>query len=260
MNPVATTEKRQGERIALSLSAVVKAKEDKDTYWKEQTQLISMSRSGAGFYLGRHCDVGQLVSLIMAMPRHLRCYDADKELYRVWGLVQHCSPISGGAAGYHVGVAFVGKHSPASYHRDPMQSYRIIGINGDGLWKIVEAERPFVTRRYPRFHVSLNVTLSMLDENDEVAYECTATTENVSLRGAAVFSDINANVGDCVRFTYGPYDFSVLAVVRNRQLGSDGLNRVHLEFVTGDFPIRLINFPAEIEDSTTAETETQETV
>src|ERR1043165_714988 len=124
MSVAANNHKRQNPRVSLALSAVVKAKEDKETFWKETTDLISMSRSGAGFYLNRKCDVGQLVSLMMPMPRHLRCYDADKELYRVWGLIQHCSPVSGeGHTDYHVGVAFVGKNPPASYHENPVQSY-----------------------------------------------------------------------------------------------------------------------------------------
>lgn len=243
MKTVATTEKRGGERFSSTLSAVVKVKDNKNNIWKEDTKLLSVSRSGAGFYLERHCQVGQLVSLMTAMPRHLRGYDTEKELYRVWGLVQHCSPVAD-VSSYHVGVAFVGKNAPESYHLDPLQSYRISGINADGLWKIIEAERPFVIRRYPRFYVPLDSVLALVDENDNVSSQCESVTENISLRGAAVFTELNANVGDCVRFTCDKYDFSALAVVRDRKVSGAGISRVHLEFITADFPVKEINFPS----------------
>ena len=80
-----------------------------------------MSRSGAGFYLDRKCEVGRLISLTMPMPKHLRCYDFEKELYRVWGLVQHCSPATGGAdSAFHVGVAFAGKNRRRAITKIPL--------------------------------------------------------------------------------------------------------------------------------------------
>ena len=57
MPTLSDIEKRRGERISLSLSAVVKAKPSRDAFWKETTDLISISRSGAGFYLEKECRV-----------------------------------------------------------------------------------------------------------------------------------------------------------------------------------------------------------
>ncbi len=239
-------EKRRGERISLSLSAIVKFKENSDTFCKETTDLVSISRSGAGFYLKRECQVGQLVSLIMAMPRHLRCYDREKEMYRVWGLVQHCSPVSGdNNSGYHVGIAFVGKSVPASYHENPLQSYRIAGMNENGTWHIVEAKTSFVVRRHPRYWVSLEISLSVLDDDKNMISDETAATENVSLSGAAVFSDLNADVGDSVNFDCVQHNFSALAIVRNRQTYDHQLPKLHLEFVNAAFPVEEISLPGE---------------
>ena len=70
MKPATITKKRHNKRTSILLSVVVKGKEDTDTFWNETTELINMSRSGAGFYLERTCNVGRLVSLIVAMPHH----------------------------------------------------------------------------------------------------------------------------------------------------------------------------------------------
>jgi len=246
MKSATSNEKRRNERISLSLSAVVKAKESTDDFWKETTELVSISRSGAGFYLERKCEVGSLVSLMMPMPRYLRCYDRDKELYRVWGLVQHCSPVSGDSdAGFHVGVAFVGKHVPKSYNENPLQSYRIAGMNEDGTWRIIEAKTSFVIRRHPRYWVSLKVSLSALDDNKNMLSDETAATENISMSGAAVFSDLNVNVGDSVNLDCVEHNFSAQAVVRNRQTYEDELSKLHLEFINTEFPVEQLKLPNE---------------
>lgn len=259
MSVVSVNEKNRNDRISLSISTVVKAKESNESFWKETTDLISMSRSGAGFYLERHCDVGRLVSLLMPMPRHLRCYDQDKELYRVWGLVQHCSPISGSEdSGFHVGVAFVGKKVPSSYSENPLQSYRIAGMNEDGTWRIVEARTSFVVRRHPRYWVSLEIFLAAHDSDRNLITDEKAATENVSLSGAAVFSDLNVDVGDSVNFNCIPHNFSALAIVRNRQTSDYTLPKLHLEFIDAVFPVGEISLPSEeeiLEDDEISETE-----
>jgi hypothetical protein len=248
MSVAVEKERRQRKRSSLLVSAVVKAKENKDSFWKETTELISVSRMGAGFYLENKCEVGRLISLMMPMPKQLRCYDIEKELYRVWGLVQHCSPVSGDAGSmYHVGVAFAGKESPQSYNENPLQSYRIAGMNEDGTWRVVESKTNFVVRRHPRHWVSLRVLLSAFDANDKLMMDEDARTENVSLSGAAVFSNMNVDVGDSVTFDSIEHNFSSLAVVRNRQTPeSDAdLPKIHLEFVGDTFPVERLLLPVE---------------
>lgn len=245
MKTVTTTNKRRLERSSKLLAAVVKGKEDKESVWKEPTELINMSRSGAGFYLERKCDVGRLISLMVAMPQHLRCYDFDRELYRVFGLVQHCSPVlrDDGEQEFHIGVAFIGKTAPSSYSENPLQSYRIAGMNLDGTWRIVEAKADFVTRKHPRHWISLDVLLATWDENGKLILDEKAKTENVSLSGAAVFSDLAVNTGDSVNIDYIAYDFSAKAIVRNRQEADGEPPKLHLEFIDADFPVEKILFP-----------------
>jgi hypothetical protein len=244
MSAAVKNETCPGGRVLLS--AEVKAKSGKNDFWKEKTELISMSRSGAGFYLESKCEVGRLVSLLMPMPKHLRCYDFEKELYRVWGLVQHCSPVSGGAdSAFHVGVAFVGKNAPASYKENPHQSYRIAGMNENGMWRIVEAKADFVIRRQPRHWLSLEVLLAAWNDDGKLILDETAKTENISVSGAAVFSNMKIDVGDSVTFDSIQHNFSSLAIVRNCQTLENELPRLHLEFINGEFPVEELNLPNE---------------
>lgn len=245
---VATKNKqRQTECLPSSLSVVVRAKEVNDGYWKKTTDLISISRSGAGFLLDRKCEVGRLVSLMAPIPKHLRCYDAEKELYRVWGLIQHCSPVAGSDGEiFHVGVAFTGRVPPASYNKNPLQSYRVTGINADGTWRIVETKSEFIVRRHTRFQISLETLLSAMDSQNQLVTDEAAKTENLSASGAAVFSTLKVDVGDSVNFDCIQHNFSTLAIVRNRQeADGDDPPRLHLEFIGPEFPINEIVLPSE---------------
>lgn len=235
-------EQRSSRRFSSTFNVTIKAKQNKDSFWKETTEILTVSRNGAGFYLPQKCQVGQLLSLLMPMPKQLRGYDEDKEFYRIWGLVQHCNPVSGDESkGFHIGVAFIGKNAPESYHETPLQSYMICGMSEDGFWKIKETATPFVTRKFTRYWTSIDVKLEVLDIEGNVVSEDSAKTENVSYSGAAVFSYLEANVGECCRVTDEKRDFSAIAVVRNRKLGKDKLPRLHLEFVDVRFPIEKLD-------------------
>lgn len=230
---------------SLKIYAVVKGKEG-DENWKDVAEVVSVSASGAGFYIDRECRVGGLVSLLLPMETELRFYDKDAELYRVWGLVQHCSKRTNedGEVNYHVGVAFTGKHPPESYRTDPMQNYRICGMGQDGLWRIEEAKAPFKTRQHMRYWKAFDVYLALADGNRTTATGERTTTENISKSGAAVISTLDVNVGDRVKFISEQYDFSGLAVICNRQVGEDKRTRLHLQFVGNSFPIETLKLDA----------------
>src|SRR4051812_38861578 len=114
------TDSKVGGR-SMSLHAVVKGKRTGDRQWKEVADLLTFSSTGASFNLRRECEVGTLVSLMIPLPSHLRCYDFDKEFYRTWGLVQHCEPITASKEGkrFHIGIAFIGKTAPGATQKIP---------------------------------------------------------------------------------------------------------------------------------------------
>jgi hypothetical protein len=223
------------------LHAVVKGKDAGDRPWKEVSELISFSATGASFNLPRQCEAGTLVLLMIPIPTHLRCYDYDKEFYRVWGLVQHCAPIlADDTSKFHVGVAFIGKNSPASYKKDSTQHYRITGVNGDGLWGVAELATAFQKRSHVRFWMPVDLYLALIDTKDGATGGERTVAENVSRSGAAVFTTLNVGIGDRVKFISEQYDFSGLAVVCNVQSGTDNRKRLHLRFVETTFPVETL--------------------
>jgi hypothetical protein len=219
--------------------SVVKAKEKRGEPWKEVADVLTVSATGAEFILPRDRKVGQLVALLLPLPAHLRCYDHDKDLYRVWGLVQHCTPLKKQDS-FHIGVAFVGKDPPRSYERDPSQTYRVCGMRENGLWKIDEAQTPFKLRKDPRHRKCIQFYLALLDgKRIDIGGEHTST-ENISRSGAAVYSTLEISVGDRVKFISEQYDFSGLAVVCNKEVTQDKRTRIHLHFVENAFPIEAL--------------------
>src|SRR5687768_4582502 len=239
------------------MHAVVKVKDERGKVWKEDGEVISVSPTGAGFYMKRECQAGRLVSVAIPLEAEMRCFDQDKELYRIWGLVQHCHKITSDDCGYHVGVAFIGKDAPDSYKDDPMQSYRICGMNSDGLWKVRAAEKEFKPRKDARFCAAVDHYLAVVDaEKTSVKGERTVT-ENISKNGAAVITTLDLNVGDRVKFISEQYDFSGMAVVCNRRVGTDGRSRLSLQFVGAAFPIERVSAkakPVPTEDPTPVRT------
>lgn len=222
------------------MHAVIKVREEAGA-WKETADVISVSPTGAGFYLKRECKAGRLVSMMIPIEPQLRCYDHDKELYRIWGLVQHCHKITTEDPGYHVGVAFIGRTSPDSYKKDPEQSYRICGMDEDGLWKIKEAAKEFKPRKDARFYTKIDHYLAVVDGQKASLRGERTVTENISKHGAAVLTNLNVNVGDRVKFISERYDFSGLAVVCNRRDRSNGKATLNLQFVECTFPIEKIS-------------------
>jgi hypothetical protein len=226
------------EPASAQFQAVVKGREGADDPWKEVTDLAGYSSTGASFNLSRPCEVGTLISLIMPLPLHMRCYDHDKEFYGVWGLVQHCQPTTvDDSTVFHVGVAFIGKYAPKSYKENPLQHYRISGVEVDGMWNVEESKTPFKRRYGVRFWESVNLYLALIDTKDGARGGERTMSENVSRNGAAVFTTMDVGIGDRVKFISEEYDFSGLAVVCNVQKGDDGRTRLHLHFIQNTFPV-----------------------
>jgi hypothetical protein len=68
----------------------------------------------------------------------------------------------------------------------------------------------------------------------------TTVTENISRRGAAVFTSLDVARGRFVRLTSKQYQIAVIGAVRARRTGADGITRLHLEFVDKQWPLEGI--------------------
>ena len=237
------------QRYSLSLPTRVEVKVDNKFSWNEVTRMEDVSAFGAGFILKRPVKRGRLLLLSAPMPRQLRCYDFMEPQYHTWGLVRRCVPIPSepGAETYAVGVAFVGKNPPAAFNENPAKLFEISSRNDGGLWELVEAEAnpdesdlpPFL-RRQTRFAIPETLVIELLDQNGDVAASEVSVTENVSLGGAAVFTSFNIEVGSFLRVKSERLKTTIISVVRGKRVGSDGIVRLHIEFIDHLFPLEGI--------------------
>ncbi|PYS89078.1 MAG: hypothetical protein DMF62_08255 [Acidobacteria bacterium] len=230
-------ENSESESIIAVVSGVSADGED----WKEDAEVLNYASNGFGFYLDRECGVGNLVSITMQMPPHLRCYDHDEEFYRVWGIIQNCSAISGdGSHLYQIAAAFIGREPPDSYGEDPLQNYRICGVTGEGLWKVTESNSKFVQRQELRYWHKVELYLVLVGEKRGTLGGERILTENVSKTGAALITNLQLNVTDRIKLISEEFDFSSHATVCNVESLDDGKMRAHLKFIDGQFPVEKL--------------------
>lgn len=239
-------ESRRIQRISLALPTRVESKVNGSMGWDEVTRLNDVSAFGAAFNLRRPIKRGRLVCMTIPLPRQLRCYDYSEPQYRVWALVRRCIAVDqkDKAETYAIGVAFIGKAPPASYRENPARLYEITHRGEESLWHVKEAsanpdesDLPKDCRRHSRFAIPINITLEAIDvDGNPIATEVTVT-ENISLGGAAIFTTLQVEVGSFVRVISEQYDVSIIAIVRGKRLGADGIPRLHIEFIDRFFPL-----------------------
>lgn len=240
---------RRIQRISLPLPIRVESQVNESVSWNEITRLNDVSAFGAGFDLRRPVKRGRLLHLTMPLPRKLRCFDFSEAQYKVWGLVRSCIMKSKAPAveSYAVGVAFIGKKPPQSYLEDPAKLFEISHREDGSLWYVIEAPiRPDEThlpkelRRHSRYSIPTNIIIEKVDADGNVLESEPTVTENISVSGAAVFTTMAMENGSFVRVRSEQYDVSIISVVRGKRLGSDGIPRLHIEFVDRLFPLEGI--------------------
>jgi hypothetical protein len=244
--------KRIRERLELQLPVRVYCRESLDQEWVEMTRLSDVTPFGTRFVIGHPVEVGRLLHLTLPMPRQLRCFDHVEDQYRVWALVRHTSTLPAQTSEsfpcFKVGVAFIGKRAPASYDSDPTTRYEVAASPTDaGLWSLQEqsgeaAEHVPSSEPRPetRHNIPVEVVLEVFDEKGKVSASEQTVTENISRRGAAIFTTFNLARGRFVRVTSAQYQISVLAVVRGNRAGADKISRLHVEFMGQQWPLEGI--------------------
>jgi PilZ domain len=241
--------KRMRERLELSLPVRVQGRESEDYEWVELTRLMDVTPFGARFSIARPTEPGRLLHMTLPMPRQLRCFDHVEHQYRIWALVRNVRMAPASSSDkrirYEVGVAFVGKRPPASFEIDPTKRYEVAASPAEsGMWSVQEqpdrTSMPGDLRPETRHNIPMDVIVEAFDENGQVSASETTVTENISRRGAAVFTTLNVARGRFVRLTSKQYQISVIAAVRARRTGADGIPRLHLEFVDKQWPLEGI--------------------
>jgi hypothetical protein len=238
--------RRLRERIALSLPVRVSCRESIDHEWVEMSHLVDLTPFGARLRLKRPSEVGRLLQLTLNMPRQLRCFDHAEDQYRIWALVRNLktmNPQKENGAVLQVGVAFVGKYPPKSFASDPSRRYEIAPLQS-GLWTVREESGEVLAhvdasdkREVSRHTIPIEVTIEVFADNGTFSPVESTVTENISSQGAAVFTTLDLKPGRFVRMSSPHSGTNILAVVRNRRIGADGIARLHLHFIGSEWPL-----------------------
>jgi hypothetical protein len=231
--------------MALSLPVRVTCRETVSHEWVEMSRLVDVTPFGARLRLKRPTETGRLLLLTMAMPRQLRCFDHIEDQYKVWSLVRNLrmlDPAKHNAAVIEIGVAFVGKRPPDSFSQDPSTRYEIANLQS-GMWTVQEESSevlsevdPTDKRKETRHTIPTEVTLEVFGGERESPQTESTVTENISQSGAAVFTALDLERGRFVKISSRD-GIELLAVVRNRIVGADGIARLHLQFVGSEWPM-----------------------
>lgn len=230
----------------------VEGRESADFSWMEMTRLIDVTPFGARFPLAHVTEQGRLLHLTTAMPRQLRCFDHVEPQYRVWAVVRNVAPhrpkaqkpsARGLEPRFEVGAAFIGKRPPASFEQDPATRYDIKSLTpNDCAYALTErqpapdAQRPERTQE-TRLVMPMDVLVEAFDEQGVVVLREQTVTENISRRGACIWTTLTLERGRFVKMTSLSQRLSVMAAVRGRRVGADNIMRLHLEFIDREWPL-----------------------
>ena len=236
--------KRGRERLELRLPVRVRCRETADLEWSEITRLIDVTPFGAGFTLKRPIEKGRLLHMTIPMPRQLRIFDHAEDQYKVWALVRYVRPTvaaDGKPSPFEVGVAFIGKQPPRSYEGDPSKRYEVGSVTPGELATIEEWTPTELTssdkRSTTRHNIPVDMLLEILNESGQVESNEHTVTENISQKGAAIYTTLNLPVGRFIRLSSEQFKMSVYAAVRGSSVGPTGVRRIHVEFIDREWPL-----------------------
>ena len=235
-------QKRIRERLELQIPVRVVCRETPDFEWMEVTRLQNVTPFGAGFTLKRPTEKGRILHMTIPMPRQLRVFDHAEDQYRVWALVRYVKGKTNPENNkpfFDIGVAFIGKRAPASYQNEPWRRYEIATSS---LQRMITVEEMHVVgtadqRVHTRHFIPVDLLLETLDEKSEVEASESTVTENISRKGATIFTSLRLPVGRFIRLTSAQYGLMVFAVIRSLSIGADGIPRIHVEFIDKEWPL-----------------------
>jgi hypothetical protein len=238
--------RRLRERLRMPLPARIYGRESGNREWTEMTRLVDVTPFGARFRLMRPVDIGRLLQLTLKMPHQLRVFDHVEDQYRVWSIVRNALLLEQKTPKdslLELGVAFIGKRPPRSYEVNPALRYEIAQTKLESqLWNLQEdsveqlSEITEDKRRESRQPIPIEVLIEVYDA-DKIVNTEQSVTENISRKGAAIFTALDLVPGTFVKMSNERYNAAVLAVVRARRAGADGITRLHLEFIGSEWPL-----------------------
>ncbi len=216
-------ERRRCERFKLSVPVLVAGYDCEGGKWQEVTKTIDVSRIGVALRMRRPVKHGLVVHVTMPLPMKLRSHGFSEPGYNMYAIVRRAEPLIDGLR--IVGLEFLGATPPGDYLYKPWATFRT------QRWK--GADR----RREPREERNEPVAIEYLDETMQRIAREAAVTENVSLSGARVCVKAAPTQFELVRVISPRRSFNGLALVRNRWAGTDGFERLCLQFIDQKWPM-----------------------
>ncbi len=231
--------KRIRERLPLHLPVRVQGRDTPTFEWTEVTRLANVTPFGAGFSLKHPTEKGRLLYMTIPMPRQLRVFDHVEDQYRIWAVVRYMKPeVVENKTVFNVGVAFIGKRAPASYETEPWRRYDINTTTFQALTQAEEILIPISEQRaHTRYNIAVDMRLELVDPNGEVTDSEYTVTENISAKGATIFTTLQIPEGRFIRLKSEQYRVTAHAAIRSRSTGADGVPRIHVEFVDREWPL-----------------------
>jgi hypothetical protein len=232
--------KRIRERLALHLPVRVQGRETPNFEWTEVTRLINVTPFGAGFPLKHPTEKGRLLFMTIPMPRQLRVFDYLEEQYRIWAIVRYMkASVVDGCTVFNVGVAFIGKRPPASYEKEPWKRYDINTNVFEALDKAEDIVTPLTSenqRTHTRHNIAVDMRVELIDVDGKVIESEQTVTEDISAKGASLFTTLQIPQGRFIRVTSEQYGITAHAAIRSRSTGANGIPRIHVEFIDREWP------------------------
>ena len=231
--------KRIRERLALHLPVRVQGRETPDFEWNEITRLTNVTPFGAGFPLKHPTEKGRLLYMTIPMPRQLRVFDHVEDQYRIWAIVRYMkASVAEKSIVFDVGVAFIGKRPPASFETEPWKRYDISTSAFQALTPPEDILTPITDQRaHTRHNIAVDMLVEMVDVNGKVVMSEYTVTEDISTKGATIFTTLEIPQGRFIRVTSEQQGITTHAAIRSRSTGVDGVPRIHVEFIDREWPL-----------------------
>jgi len=213
----ASAERRRCERFKLTVPVLVAGYDHTGGKWQEVTKTINVSRIGVALRLTRRVKHGLVVHITLPLPTKLRSHGFSEAGYNMYAIVRRVEPVIDGMR--IVGLEFVGASPPSDYLYKPWSTFRTAKWSGSDR------------RCEKREQRAEAVAIEYLDETMQRISRQAGVTEDVSPSGARVCVKSAPPEFEFVRVTSPNRGFNSLALVRNQWLGTDGFDRLCLQFV-----------------------------
>jgi len=177
--------------------------------------------------------------MTIPMPRQLRVFDHVEDQYRVWAVVRYTKAlVIEKKQAFSVGVAFIGKRPPASYENEPWKRYDISTTTFQALAQPEDILIPITDQRaHTRYNIAVDMRLELVDVDGAVSETEHTVTEDISPKGATIFTTLQIPQGRFIRLTSEQHGVTAHAAIRARSTGADGVPRIHVEFIDREWPL-----------------------